>query len=183
MKIYLLSQTENKGFSACCACVVVAADENAARNIDPWSGKKHEYNAEVFSDWCSDPSKVCVDLVGEAAKRTSTALEDMKKRYKEIESAADKAFSAALKLAPADIRAKQGIFWDKKTRRLSFALVPMAGVWFEFRIRCAYCKTPIYASESVSFGPGDREEFFCAPCLSARNTGELGLLGESRPAS
>ena len=71
MNIYLISQRENNDYDTYSDMVVVAKDEEEARNIHP----REEYQWEVeghwndpYSDWCSSPSKATVKLQGRALK-------------------------------------------------------------------------------------------------------------------
>ena len=60
MNIYLLTQTDNGGYDTYDSCVVIAASEREAKNIDPsgegWSSE--------FSSWASSPDKVEASLIG-----------------------------------------------------------------------------------------------------------------------
>jgi hypothetical protein len=60
--------------------------------------------------------------IASATQQTNATLQQQAAVYKQIESAADAAFSAALKLAPADVRAQQsGLQVDDAKQRLSDA--------------------------------------------------------------
>lgn len=65
MKIYLLSQTQHNDYDTYDSCVVVAANEDDARQILPggntWEKKGY------FSSWCASPDDVTVEYVGEAS--------------------------------------------------------------------------------------------------------------------
>lgn len=69
MKLYLISQTENNRSDTYDSAVVCAADEDAARNIQPgddWGAK--------YLTWCSGPEKVAVRYIGEAAPDLSPGV-------------------------------------------------------------------------------------------------------------
>jgi hypothetical protein len=67
MKLFLISQTENKDYDTYDSAVVCAPNEDAARLMDP--GGKNGAPA-VFgrpSRWCFTADKVGVQLIGDAA--------------------------------------------------------------------------------------------------------------------
>jgi hypothetical protein len=64
MNLYLISQTENKGYDTYDSIVVRADSEDAARMIHPdiedgWD--------DIFKGWCKSPDQVTVRLLGVAA--------------------------------------------------------------------------------------------------------------------
>lgn len=61
MPLYLISQTENEGYDTYDSAVVVAPDEEAARNTLPSEYAKWE---DHYSSWASSPSNVIVKLIG-----------------------------------------------------------------------------------------------------------------------
>jgi len=65
MKIFLISQDENNDYDTFDSAVVVAEDENEARNIRPGGGDW----GESFSTWCSSPELVKVEYIGEASEK------------------------------------------------------------------------------------------------------------------
>lgn len=62
MNLYLISQSENNGYDTYDSAVVVAENEEDARNIHP-SGKNENWGY-VFDSWCSSPNKVKVEYIG-----------------------------------------------------------------------------------------------------------------------
>lgn len=74
MNIYLVSQTVAKGYDTCSDMVVVAENEEEARNIHPcqhplledWSGMDDDFNYEYWLSniWAKNPSQVSVKLIG-----------------------------------------------------------------------------------------------------------------------
>ena len=60
MKLYLLTQNENQGDETFDSCVVVAEDEEGARNVHP-SG-----DWDRVDIWCCEPERVTVTYLGEA---------------------------------------------------------------------------------------------------------------------
>ena len=64
MKLWLITQDENRGYDTYDGAVVAAESEEAARLILP-----SEYGGwkDAFSDWASSPDKVVAVLIGEAA--------------------------------------------------------------------------------------------------------------------
>lgn len=69
MNIYLISQTENDDYDTYDSAVVIAPDEETARNMYPGNGQPLE--ASCRYTWASSASNVKVTLVG-------TALPDAK---------------------------------------------------------------------------------------------------------
>ena len=76
MNLYLISQDENMGYDTYDSAVVAAPNEDIARNTNPAGGPllndetAHERSrwGWHYSSWCSDPSKVKVELIGTAAE-------------------------------------------------------------------------------------------------------------------
>lgn len=80
MNIYLISQTENKGYDTYDSAVVVAENEDKARCIDPSGhrivkdGKWHFVFADGTSEpddyisWANNISKIKVELIGTTEK-------------------------------------------------------------------------------------------------------------------
>jgi hypothetical protein len=69
MKIYKISQDENCGYDTYDSAVVIALDEDHARNINPSGGKlmtKKDWDYE-FSAWARKPENVKVELIGSAS--------------------------------------------------------------------------------------------------------------------
>ncbi len=66
MKLYLISQSANSGYDTFDSAVVVAPDEETARNISPdtWNG----------GAWCKRPDQVTVAHIGEAAEGTKQGV-------------------------------------------------------------------------------------------------------------
>jgi hypothetical protein len=73
MNLYLLTQTEVRGYDTYDSCVVAAPDPATASAIHP-SGKlpgdPHHYDAWDRDDWVSSPASVTVTLIGTAALGT-----------------------------------------------------------------------------------------------------------------
>lgn len=67
MKLFLISQKQNRGYDTYDSAVVVAIDEEAARQLDPGTGKPVEDWSDKYSAWCSGPEHVIVTHIGEAA--------------------------------------------------------------------------------------------------------------------
>jgi hypothetical protein len=68
MKLFLISQTDNKDYDTYDSAVVCAPNEDAARLMDPGgkNGEPAEFGRE-FSVWCFTADKVVVQLIGDAA--------------------------------------------------------------------------------------------------------------------
>lgn len=71
MNIYLISQTEEKGYDTYDSAVVIAADEDAARKTYPsalWhcddEGSSWPTGWRAGSEWCATPEAVTVKLIG-----------------------------------------------------------------------------------------------------------------------
>ena len=94
MKLFLLSQTENRGYDTYDSCVVCAEDEKSAKRITP-SGDYYKYNEElkVFHWWCNigtekeqyNPEDLCktwatkiesisVEYLGEAKEKSKSEV-------------------------------------------------------------------------------------------------------------
>ena len=73
MKLFLISQTENRGYDTYDAAVVCAESEEAARQMNP-SGHGDMRWGKVFSTWCSSPDKVSVQLIGKASPDLSPGV-------------------------------------------------------------------------------------------------------------
>jgi hypothetical protein len=72
MKLWLISQTENKGYDTYDSAVVAAETENAARLIHPSSHylkPVSEWGKSCW-DWATSPDKVTAKLIGEALPNT-----------------------------------------------------------------------------------------------------------------
>lgn len=61
MPLYLISQTENDDYDTYDSAVVVAKDEETARNTLPSKDTKWE---DHYKSWASSPSNVTVKLIG-----------------------------------------------------------------------------------------------------------------------
>lgn len=66
MKLFLISQTENRGYDTYDSAVVCAESEETARQMNP-SGRGDVKWGRDFSTWCSSPDKVNVQMIGEAS--------------------------------------------------------------------------------------------------------------------
>ena len=77
MKIYLISQNENRGYDTYSDAVVAAPDENTARIIHPsgdiW-GVDWVPVDYAFPTWASRPDSVKVELIGEAVEGTKQGV-------------------------------------------------------------------------------------------------------------
>jgi hypothetical protein len=60
MKLYLLTQDENQGDEVFDSCVVVAEDEDAARNVHPFG------DWDRVDVWCYEPEGVTATYLGNA---------------------------------------------------------------------------------------------------------------------
>lgn len=76
MYIYLLTQSENRGYDTFDSCVVCAKDEEEAKGIhpeEPWA-KENEVKTSRwgndYGSWASKPEKVQATLLGTAAPRS-----------------------------------------------------------------------------------------------------------------
>ena len=66
MKLFLISQNQNRGYDTYDSAVVAAPDEETARNMNPENGKPMEKWDKDYSTWCSGPEHVKVIYLGEA---------------------------------------------------------------------------------------------------------------------
>lgn len=66
MKLFLISQHENKDYDTYDSAVVCAPDEETARNMDPGSGKPYPFSKRAFSAWAWSPDRVNVRYIGDA---------------------------------------------------------------------------------------------------------------------
>jgi hypothetical protein len=62
MKLYLLTQDENQAEDTFESCVVVAEDEEGARNVHPFG------DWDRVDVWCYEPESVTVTFLGDARK-------------------------------------------------------------------------------------------------------------------
>jgi len=62
MKLYLLTQDENQAEETFESCVVVAEDEEGARNVHPFG------DWDRVDVWCYEPESVTVTFLGDARK-------------------------------------------------------------------------------------------------------------------
>lgn len=65
MKIYLLSQNINRGYDTYDSMVVIAKDEEEARNIHPCGEWRTLYR---IGAWANNQSEVQVEYIGEASE-------------------------------------------------------------------------------------------------------------------
>ncbi len=68
MNLYLLEQTDNRGYDTFDSCVVAARDVESARNIHP-QGQQF-WGQQNFGTWARSPDKVRVMLIGTAVAGT-----------------------------------------------------------------------------------------------------------------
>lgn len=70
MKLFLISQTKNRGYDTYDSAVVAAQDEATARHMNPATGDPVEWwrfsPLEQCVWWCSSPEQVTVIYLGEA---------------------------------------------------------------------------------------------------------------------
>ena len=66
MKLFLLTQFQETGYDTYESAVVVAPDEETARQMNPEDGEQMEWGAE-YGTWCNRPEDVTVRYLGEAA--------------------------------------------------------------------------------------------------------------------
>lgn len=67
MKLFLISQDENRDYDTYDSAVVCAPDAESARLIDPaGQGGSMAKLKSGYSSWCSSPDKVHVQLLGDA---------------------------------------------------------------------------------------------------------------------
>lgn len=73
MNIYLLTQTENRGWDTFDSCVVMAPDEDSARKMHPrgdrlWDGRGWAVEDDRYYDdaagWAFSPDAVTVEFIG-----------------------------------------------------------------------------------------------------------------------
>ena len=65
MKLWLLSQKDNRGYDTFDSCIVAAENEEEVKKIHP--GCLEEYPGwHPYKDWANSPESVQVKLIGEA---------------------------------------------------------------------------------------------------------------------
>ena len=75
MKLYLISQSENNNYDTYDSAVVAAPDEEAATRIHPGTEKEFEEGQKAeFNEWCSGPSEVTAEYIGEAKEGTEQGV-------------------------------------------------------------------------------------------------------------
>ncbi len=67
MNIYKIFQEVNNDYDTYSSAVVVAENEEDARNMNP-AGGTMDWKDGYFSCWVSSPEQVKVELIGKAAK-------------------------------------------------------------------------------------------------------------------
>lgn len=72
MNIYLLNQSERRGYDTYDSCVVVAENEEEARKIRPDLRKWGDYGE--YSAWANKLESVKVTLLGTAAENTTPGI-------------------------------------------------------------------------------------------------------------
>lgn len=70
MKLWLISQDENRDYDTYDSAVVAAESEDAARKIHPRDPNYDWEEKHFYSDWASKPENVSVKYIGEAAPGT-----------------------------------------------------------------------------------------------------------------
>jgi hypothetical protein len=71
LNIYKLSQIQNTVYDTYDSCVVIAENEENAKNITP-SGYK--FSDSIYGDWCSSPDHVTAELIGEAVRGSTVGV-------------------------------------------------------------------------------------------------------------
>jgi hypothetical protein len=66
MKLFLITQEENKDWDTYQGAIVCADDDVEARNMNPSSGEPMDWSDRRY-DWCSTPEAVTVKYIGEPA--------------------------------------------------------------------------------------------------------------------
>lgn len=74
MKLFLISQTQNDSYDTFDSAVVIAADEDTARNMHPRTGGRIVLWGELFRDWCSAPEYVEVTYLGGSVETASRVV-------------------------------------------------------------------------------------------------------------
>ena len=70
MNLYLLSQSENRGYDTYDSCVVCAGNETLARETRPG----YSNWGDLFNSWASKPANVTVEFLGQAGDRISAGV-------------------------------------------------------------------------------------------------------------
>ena len=66
MKLFLISQSENNKFDTYDSAVVIAENEDEARNMHPGTGEYMDDELWKRDDWCNFPEQVKVMYLGES---------------------------------------------------------------------------------------------------------------------
>jgi len=68
MKLFLISQSQHDDYDTYDAAVVIAENEEEARNMNPSDGESmtEEDWKRSFSTWCNSPEHVKVEYLGES---------------------------------------------------------------------------------------------------------------------
>lgn len=69
MKIYLISQDENNCYDTYDSAVVIAENEEQARNMIPYEKGEHNFDRKDEYDEWTEPKYVKVEYIGEADKK------------------------------------------------------------------------------------------------------------------
>lgn len=67
MNLYLIKQDKNSGWDTYDSAVVCAANEEEARNMDPYNGKAVDWTESVYL-WAFKKEDVSVKFLGKAEK-------------------------------------------------------------------------------------------------------------------
>ncbi len=70
MRLYLITQTEARGYDTYDSAVVAAPDAATARSIHPNGGNWEPF----YSSWCRSPDKVTSEYLGEAVEGTQQGV-------------------------------------------------------------------------------------------------------------
>ena len=66
MKLFLISQSQNWEYDTYEEAVVIAENEEEARNMNPGTGKPMTEKDWTSSKWCDSPEHVKVEYLGES---------------------------------------------------------------------------------------------------------------------
>ncbi len=77
MNLYLLSQSEKRGYDTYDSCVVAAKSEEEARKIHPSGDDEYFVRSareNCYGSWAAKPEGVTVELIGKAVKGTESGV-------------------------------------------------------------------------------------------------------------
>lgn len=73
LRLYLISQEENRGYDTYDSAVVAAKNEHDAKRIHP-SGRTISEDSYGYGGWVNDPEKVSAKLIGVADSSVSAGV-------------------------------------------------------------------------------------------------------------